>query len=184
MLSKDSLADVLFTIVLVVALWAWNASAYVAIVSATAAYLGVAALRSATHSETVRDVLISRQGHVTERYRIRQAPRLLPADLPQITYTPPPVLPGKSFVPAVDMSVAKDAVLWCLTLYGADGQPDAAKVNLKGDKEAPGRLKVAGPGSGAKEWLLSKHVLERVDHGLRLRVSRYPTANHIRSLLS
>lgn len=95
-----------------------------------------------------------------------------------------PPLGGATFVPAEDMTTRRDAALWAVSLYGPDGQADPAKVSLKGGTEPPGRLKVAAPGSAAKEYLLAKRVLQKIDHGYRLNLGRYPDAQTLRDILN
>lgn len=188
----------LFAAVIIVALIQAEWSAAVAIVSG-GLYFGLITMSALlVLSGTLAQVLVNRQEQITLRrfhelqYKIMvERPTALAAaeDPLQLPSSPdadrlPGPLGGTTFVPAEDMTTARDAALWAVSLYGPDGQADPHKVSLKGGKEPPGRLKVAAPAAAAKEYLLAKRVLLRVDHGYRLNLARYPTAQHIRDILN
>lgn len=180
MLDRQSLADVLFTIVVVVALWVWNASAYIAITAAALCYLSIASIRALAGSETMRDVLVHRQAQVTERRRIAvlreqhllvgslQPPSALPAD-PQ-----PQALPPR-FVPAVDPRTRAAAIEWVWGLYGNDNRLDPNRV-LGPHTKKPGQIQAPKPRADVLDLLTDERVgLVRVGEGGMLFWSASPT---------
>lgn len=170
-----------FTAILVIAMMIKSDSAETAIIGG-AALFGVAyALEAISHSPLLITRTIARIDQETQ-LQLRGAHLVAPYQLPTDRMQYPTTAPG-NFVEPVDMTVAKDAALWAISLYGPDGQADPHKVSLKGGTEPPGRLKVAAPASAAKEFLLTKRVLQRVDHGYRLNIARYPTADTLRDIL-
>jgi hypothetical protein len=206
-----TIANVLVTIVLVVAMYVDSHSATVAVLSGIGFFVVSTTLTLLTLSGTLTAIVVGRQKEVTTRrmhmmqlevYRTQAGllaapePLMLPApveepalaplegSMPAVEPLPPPSMPAR-FVPAVDASAARDAILWAMTLYTPEGQPDPSKVRLDSKRESAGRLRVPAPKSSAvKEFLLTKRVLERVDGGLRLRVDRFGSSAKVRELMS
>lgn len=148
MVDRQSLSDVLFAVVIIVALWAWNAAAYVAIIAAAICYLSIASVRAVASSETMRDVLINRQTEITARrandnqYRIYRTQQ---AALPQPDYTPAADgLQSKRFVPAVDPRARVAAAEWIWGLFGDDNRLDPTKV-LAAHTKKPGQIQAPKP---------------------------------------
>jgi hypothetical protein len=188
----------LFAAVIIVALLQAEWSAVVAIVSG-GLYFGLITMGALlVLSGTLAQVLVNRQEQITLRryhelqYKIMvERPTALPdtVDPLQLPSTPsaeqlPGPLGGTTFVPAEDMTTARDAMLWAVSLYGSDGSPDPSKVHLTSDKERPGRLRVKAPAANMRAWLTSKKVLEDVSGGVRLRIERYPDVQTLRSVLN
>lgn len=190
-----TIANGLFAVVMVTALARNEFSAVAAIVTG-GIYYGITTLFALlVLSGSLAQIVTNRQEQVTLRkyhalqYSVERPTALADnADPLQLSGTPPAErLPGPfggtTYVAAEDMTTRRDAALWAVSLYGSDGKADPNKISLKGEKEPPGRLKVAAPATAAKEYLIAKRVLQRVDHGYRLNIARYPTADTLRDLL-
>lgn len=186
-----TIANGLFAVIIVAALWRGDTGVVAAIVTG-GLYYGVTTMFALlVLSGSLAQIVVNRQEQVTLRqYHVLLAerPQLPGADPLHIPGTPaadrlPGPLGGVTYVAAEDMTIRRDAALWAVSLYGGDGQADPAKVNLKGGTEPAGRLKVAAPGSAAKEYLIAKRVLQKIDHGYRLNIARYPTADTLRDIL-
>lgn len=184
----------LFAAVIITALARNEHSAITAILTG-GAYYGVSTLMVLlVLSGSLTRMVINRQEQVTLRHfhelqttvERLTASRVDPLQLPgtpAVDRLPGP-LGGSTYVAPADLTTQRDAALWAVSLYGSDGAPDPAKINLKSDRERPGRLRVAAPASNLREWLLTKRVLERVDHGYRLNIARYPNAETLRDILN
>ncbi len=172
-----------FAIIMIVVLLRAEFSAIWVVLGAAVYYTSSTNLSLLTIGGGLERILISHQRETTERRRPSIVPRAqLSTDSLQTGSTAlTPASP--TFVPAVEPSAQREAVLWAMTLYDEDGMPDGSRLNLKGDKELPGRLRVAAPGEAAKQFLLAKHVLQRVDHGFRLHLGRFPDVHSLRGLL-
>lgn len=127
--------------------------------------------------------------HLTTRAMLRQpaahnAPlwRVLdddPMQTPHALPTPDLPVPTTSFVAPNapgDEGTERAAIAWVAQLYGADGMPDPAKVLMASDREEPGRVRIAAPSRAAKEWLVERRILRKIDHGYRLNLARCPNA--------
>jgi len=190
-----TIANGLFAVVIIAALWRGDTGVVAAIVTG-GLYYGVTTMFALlVLSGSLSQIVVNRQEQITLRqYHQLQVSVVQPAALPgadplHIPGTPaadrlPGPLGGVTYVAAEDMTTARDAALWAVSLYGSDGQADPAKVNLKGGTEPAGRLKVAAPGSAAKEYLIAKRVLQKIDHGYRLNLGRYPDAQTLRGILN
>ncbi len=184
MIDRQGIADVLFSIVLIVALYVWHASAVVAIVSATVAYLGVAAIRTAATSETLRDVAIHRQDQITtRRYHVLQY-RTLPAlaaapapsvDVPQIAYTPP--ASAVRYVPAVEPRTRAAALEWVWGLL--DGHELNPRLVLGPDTKAPGQIQAEKPRAEVLALLTHLKIVRVGAGGMLFWTGHYPTVMEV-----
>lgn len=198
-----TIANVLVTIILIVAIYADNGSATLAVLAGVG-YFGVSTtVALLTLSGTLTHVLINRQQQVTVR-RLHQLqfkqvseppPSMAVVDLPQLPRTPhadplpPPGLPAaKSFVAPsageVSEAARREAAAWVLQLYASNGEPDPNKVLLQSGRERPGRIRVGAPGKEAKQLLLSRGVLLDLGNGFRLNLVRCPTIEAARQYLN
>lgn len=191
-----TIANGLFAVVMVTALARNEFSAVAAIVTG-GIYYGITTLFALlVLSGSLAQIVTNRQEQVTLRkyhalqYSVERPTALADnADPLQLSGTPPAErLPGPfggtTYVAAEDATTARDAMLWAVSLYDGNGQPDPAKVNIKTDRERPGRLRVAAPANHLRVWLEGKKVLESVPYGVRLRIERYPDAQTLREILN
>lgn len=190
-----TIANGLFAVVIIAALWRGDTGVVAAIVTG-GLYYGVTTMFALlVLSGSLSQIVVNRQEQITLRqYHQLQVSVVQPAALPgadplHIPGTPaadrlPGPLGGVTYVAAEDMTTARDAALWAVSLYDGNGQPDPAKVNIKTDRERPGRLRVAAPANHLRVWLEGKKVLESVPYGVRLRIERYPDAQTLREILN
>lgn len=189
------IANLLFAATMIMAMQRYAFSPVAAILLGALYYATTTTLALLIISGALGQMYIAKQEQTTIRHRdtlhysVMPRPALPSADTLQLPSGQPVEqlqgpLGGATFVPAEDMTTRRDAALWAVSLYGPDGQADPSKVSLKGGTEPPGRLKVAAPGSAAKEYLLAKRVLQKIDHGYRLNLGRYPDAQTLRDILN
>lgn len=175
-----------FAIVAIFAMLFNRVSAVTAVVMGgvffTLAYLGELLFNS---DLTVAWVRAREEQETTRRLHLLQhQPHALPSPESFLLLPEERSAPAGRFVSPHSPTTVKDAYAWALTLYGLDGQPNPQKVNLRGDREEPGRLKVAMPQDAqVKAFLLDKKVIVPIDHGYRLHLGRYGTVEEVRALL-
>lgn len=191
-----TIANGLFAVVIIAALWRGDTGVVAAIVTG-GLYYGVTTMFALlVLSGSLSQIVVNRQEQITLRqYHQLQVSVVQPAALPgadplHIPGTPaadrlPGPLGGVTYVAAEDMTTARDAALWAVSLYRSDtGQPDGSKVHLDSKRERPGRLRVGAPTAKQRAWLTSKKVLEDIPHGCRLRVERYPDVQTLKEILN
>lgn len=179
-----TLPYLLFAVVILTALLVNHHSAITAIVISGLFY-GVTSMAALfVSSGGLTAWLITREMQITQRLSYAPAGVRVVDPLPIAYKDAAPPLPGPqtTYVAPEPPAVARDAILWALSLYDATGEPDPDKVDLTAGKPV-GRLRREGPPPAIKEYLLARGVLKRDNHALWIRLARFPTADRLRELL-
>lgn len=195
--SGDSLArgalaaDVAVTLIVIVGMALDRHSVTVALLSGVTFFLTFGTLVLLTLSGTLSHIVVNGQQQKTLRARDRLAfEATQPLSAPSLSVVPPqqlaadplPALP--TFVAPTEDGVHREAVGWLLALYGADGLPDPAKVNMVDKKERAGRVRAKHPSGEALQFLFRRRVLHDLGNAVRLNVVRCPNVQAAKEAVS